>query len=113
MKEISGDEIKVSASYSEKVQINKFEPIEVSCSESRTVKSIKEGEKVWEEIFNICKARVKKQIKIEQDAVAEAKPIYHRILDVKNVKQSESEKDLDFRPEEHVDEPTEEGINDL
>jgi len=100
-KELTGDEVRVSASYSRKVQLKQYEPLDVSCSLTE-VCGPKDVEKTYDRLFLTCKNFVDEKILMElPQTLFESK--------LSNKEKAEKGK-LDFRPEEIIDDEDESGI---
>lgn len=63
-KELTGDEVRVSASYSKKVQIKQYEPLDISCSLTE-ICGPKDVEKTYSRLFLTCKNFVDDRILAE------------------------------------------------
>ncbi len=60
--------MRISASYSKKVQLQQYEPIEISCFVETDADKIvigKSTEEKYNQLFNFCKAQVEKRIEAE------------------------------------------------
>jgi hypothetical protein len=66
--------IEVSASYSQKLQINAYEPIEVFAALKQQCPKSRAGE-VWKELYAICKAQVEwgLQVKVQEKLKVETR----------------------------------------